>query len=193
MVYYSANSKEKVFHLPHCTFVRSIKADNRKSFATPEDARQNHYRQCNCCSPVGQRLRKERRTVEFFCQNHGASCYFRDGTLTVTTPRSKWKIIAVGNTNKLSLYHRNTRGIEDPYTPIPKYHHQKVHKDSIVEYLDYIVEHDYFRMRHPLQPIPVKKEKPRKGTKRWRAQQKKEKKIAKKNAVKNVYALLAAI
>ena len=193
MVYYSANSKEKVFHLPHCTFIKSIKADNRKSFATPEEARQSHYRQCNCCSPVGQRLRKEQRAVEFFCQNHGASCYFRDGMLTVTTPRSKWKIIAVGNNSKLSLYHRNTKGIEDPYTPIPKYHYQKVHKDAIVEYLGYIVEHDYFRMRHPLQFVPVKKEKPRKGTKRWRAQQKKEKKIAKKNAVKNVYALLAAI
>ena len=48
-------------------------------------------------------------------------------------------------------------------------------------------------MRSPLQPLPKKKEKPRKGTRRWRAQQEKEKKLAKRAAIRNVYALLEAI
>ena len=51
----------------------------------------------------------------------------------------------------------------------------------------------YYRMRTPLQPLPRKKEKPRKGTRRWRAQQQKEKKLAKRAAIRNVYALLEAI
>lgn len=193
MVFYSVVSKKKVFHLPHCSFVRSMKPENRKTFESPEEARANHYCQCGCCSPVGQRLRKERKAVTDFSQRNGASCYLHDGQLIVTTYMSKWKITVSGKANKLTLYHRNTLGVLDPASPFPKYHHQKVHCDSIVEYLNYIVEHDYYRMRTPLQLPPRKKEKPRKGTKRWKKQQKKEKKIAKRAAIRNVYALLEAI
>ena len=193
MVFYSVNSRKKVFHLPHCSHVRNIKPEHRRTFETPEEARKNHYILCSCCSPVGQRLRKERIRVEQFCQEYGAVVYLHDGQLIVSTPRSKWKIVAGGKANKLMLYHRNTRGIADPTSPFPKYHFQKVHKNTIVEYLEEVVEHDYFRMRSPLQPLPKKKEKPRKGTRRWRAQQEKEKKIAKRAAIRNVYALLEAI
>ena len=61
MVFYSNNSREKVYHLPHCSFVRVMNKENRKRFSSPEQARQVGYRLCNCCSPVGQRLRKERQ------------------------------------------------------------------------------------------------------------------------------------
>lgn len=193
MVFYSVNSRKKVFHLPHCSHVRNMKPEHRRTFDSPEEARKNRYIHCRCCSPVGQRLQKERVRVEQFCQEHGAIVYLHDGQLVITTPRSKWKIVAAGKANKLALFHWNTRGIEDPLSPFPNYHRQKVHKDTIVEYLEDIVEHDYFRMRSPLQPVSKKKEKPRKGTRRWKAQQKKEKKIAKRAAIRNVYALLEAI
>lgn len=197
MVFYSINSRKKVFHLPHCSFVRTIKAEYRKTFDSPEEARRNHYIQCNCCSPIGQRFRKEQNAIVSSCQRNGAICYLHDGTIIITTPRSKWKIIVTGKANKLHLYHKNTRGTEDPLSPLPHYHHQKVYCKTITEYIDYIVEHDCYRMRTPLQPLPKKtgksKSKPRKGTKRWKAQQQKEKQIAKRKAIRNVYALLDAI
>ena len=110
MVFYSVNSRKKIFHLPHCAHVRNMKPEHRRTFETPEEARKNHYILCSCCSPVGQRLRKERIRVEQFCQEHGAVVYLHDGQLIVSTPRSKWKIVAGGKANKLMLYHRNTRG-----------------------------------------------------------------------------------
>lgn len=118
MVFYSVDSKKKVFHLPHCSFVRNMKPENRKNFNSPEEARANHYRQCNCCSPVGQRLRRERLAVTTLSQQNGASCFLHDGQLIVTTRMSKWKIIVTGKANKLTLYHRNTMGIEDSASPL---------------------------------------------------------------------------
>lgn len=193
MVFYSNNSREKVYHLPHCSFVRVMNKENRKRFSSPEQARQVGYRLCNCCSPVGQRLRKERQAVTDFCQNRGVAYYMHDGQLTVTTPRSKWKIVVHGKENVLTLYHRNAERRESTDSPIPKYHYQSVHRNSIVEYLDYIVEHDYYRMRNPYQPHHCKTSKPPKGSKRWKKQQEKEKRIAKYQAVQQVYALLDTI
>ena len=104
MVFYSVNSRKNVFHLPHCSHVKKIKPEHRRTFESPEEARKEHYILCRCCSPVGQRFRKERTRVEQFCQEHGVIVYLHDGQLVVTTPRSKWKIVAGGKANKLMLY-----------------------------------------------------------------------------------------
>lgn len=193
MVFYSSISRKKVFHLPHCAHVRNINPRYRCTFESPEEARKNHYILCQCCSPVGQHLQKERVNIAHCCQENGAATYLHDGQLIVTTPHSKWKIVASGKANKLMLYHRNTKDIQDPLSPFPNYHYQKVRKNTILEYLEYIAEHDYYRMCTPLQTRQKKKSKPKKGTRRWKSQQKKEKTLAKRAAIKRVYALLDAI
>ena len=103
MVFYSTKSNEKVFHLPHCKIARRIRKEYKKQFATPEEARLAGYRMCNCCSPVGMRLRKEQKAVNQFCQENGVSCWLEDGQLHVHTPRSKWRIIVNGKATQLVL------------------------------------------------------------------------------------------
>lgn len=148
MVLYSAKSREKVFHLPHCKIARRIRKAYKKQFASQEEARATGYRMCSCCSPVGMRFNKERRAVKRFCQEHKISCWLEDGQLHIHTARSMWRIIVHGKNNKLALFHQNTLHEYDK-TPseIPGYHFQSVHCKTIVAYLEDIVHHDIFRRR----------------------------------------------
>lgn len=80
------------------------------------------------------------------------------------TPYSKWKIVPHDSSGYLQLFHMNTRG-KDRKNPRRNYHLQgDVLKDSITGYLKYIVDHDAFRLKHPL-PKPKKEHK--KGTKAY--------------------------
>jgi len=148
VVFYSKKSNEKVFHLSHCNIARRIRKDYKLKFDDPETARQAGYRQCNCCSLVGMRLRREQKAVDQFCQENGVSYRLEDGQLHVCTPRSKWRIIVSGKANKLFLYHKNSfQKHEKIPSIIPGYHSQAIRCKTIVEYLDYIVQHDAFRLK----------------------------------------------
>lgn len=146
MVFYSIKSNEKVFHLPHCKIVRRIRKENKRQFATPEEARAAGYRMCNCCSIAGIRLRKEQEAVNRFCQKNGISCWLDDGLLHVLTPQSEWRIIVSGKAHKLFLYHKNTYEKNEKIPSIvPGFHSQAIRSTTIVGYLDYIIQHDAFR------------------------------------------------
>lgn len=148
MVFYSKKSNEKVFHLPHCKIAHRIRKEYKLKFDDPTTARQAGYRQCNCCSPVGMRLRKEQKAVDQFCQENGVSYRLEDGQLHIRTPRSKWRIIVSGKANKLFLYHRNSYQKQEKIPSIvPGYHSQAIRHKTIVDYMDYIVQHDAYRLR----------------------------------------------
>lgn len=148
MVFYSTKSNEKVFHLPHCKIARRIHKEYKKQFATPEEARVVGYRMCNCCSPMGMKLRKEQEAVNQFCQENGVSCWLVDGQLHVITPRSEWRIIVNGKAKKLFLYHKNTyEKFEKIPSIVPGYHSQAARSETIVGYLEYIIQHDIYRRR----------------------------------------------
>lgn len=148
MVFYSTKSNVKVFHLPHCKIARRIRKEYKKQFATPEEARSAGYRMCNCCSPVGMRLRKEQEAVNQFCQENGVSCWLEDGQLPVITPRSEWRIIINGKAKKLFFYHKNTyEKFEKIPSIVPGYHSQAARSETIVGYLEYIIQHDIYRRR----------------------------------------------
>ena len=59
--------------------------------------------------------------------------------------------------------------------------------------LDYIIDHDYYRMMHPLYPAPQPKPAPVKGTKRYRKAQAREKRKAKKAAAWNVLSIIDSL
>lgn len=148
MVFYSIKSKEKVFHLSHCKIRQRMKKEYEQHFATPEEAREHGYRLCNCCCPIGTRLRKEQVSVNQFCQENGISCRLEDGQLHIRTPHSKWRIIINGKAKKLFLYHKNSFEKRERIPSIvPGYHSQAIRCDNIIGYLKYIVEHDTFRLQ----------------------------------------------
>ena len=68
-------------------------------------------------------------------------------------------------------------------------------KDSIYGYLEYIVEHEYYRMMHPVEIFHPKKNStpPQKGTKRYKKQQKMLKRIERKRSIVNVLNILDSL
>lgn len=148
MVFYSTKSTEKVFHLSHCKIRKRMNKEYEQHFASPEEARANGYRICNCCCSMGTRLRREQTAVNEFCQWNGVSCRLEDDQLHVSTPHSEWRIIINGKAKKLFLYHKNSyKKPEAIPSIVADFHSQAIRKESIIGYLQYIVEHDTFRLK----------------------------------------------
>ncbi len=109
--------------------------------------------------------------------------HYDDRCVWIYTPYSKWRIVSVENTGKFILCHKNT--FETPHdmdSLIPGDHIQKTKKSNILGYFKYIVEHEYYRMTHPVCPPQraKKRQPPRKGTKRYKNQKRREARYEKK-------------
>lgn len=91
------------------------------------------------------------------------------------------------------LYHRNdmeTDVIDDPNALIPNYHLQSCRRNTIVEYLEYIIAHDFYREKNPVKYSVKNKSNPQKGTKRHKKEMKKAKGREKRYKTKRVMDLI---
>lgn len=105
---------------------------------------------CDRCSPLGIRYGQARTQIESFCSQRGMQCVLRDGEIDVTTSIGGWRLVWKGK-DKIWLYHKNThRSHLTESEDIPGYHSQAIHKKTIMEYLEYIVQHDLYRKNSPL-------------------------------------------
>lgn len=193
MYYYSKNSRKKVVHSSDCFHIQYVEVDNVGSFETLEKVYQSGYRLCRHCSPIAKLYRKESNSMTEYCCKHAASFFFHDKFIGIHTPYSKWRIIPIEGTNGLALYHKNTYASKhDTESAVPGYHLQKVCKKSVHAYLEYIVEHEYYRMMNPVYIRPQKKakESPRKGTKRYKQQQAKAERYERRKAIANVLQII---
>ena len=71
LLVYSTGSHRRIAHFPHCKIINRIAKENRRTFASLEDAQEKGYRLCNCCPSVAQKYRKERKAVDAFCSENG--------------------------------------------------------------------------------------------------------------------------
>lgn len=194
MYYYSKTSKRHIIHTEGCCHHHAIRPDHMGIFHTLAEAWQAGYHLCKTCSPLAQMFQKEEKQLLECCRKNGLAVRLERDFLAVATPRSRWRILADENRNRTILYHGNdgTREQSSP-GPVPGYHHQHVNYATLQEYLDYIVDHDGYRMRNPLYPQPTPQAAPAKGTKRYRKAQAKEKRRAKKEATGRVLSLMDAL
>jgi hypothetical protein len=196
MLIYQKKSSRKIVHYSGCRYLKTHMDDNWGTFDSLAEAHAAGYRLCKCCSPIARHYRLEQKQILQYCAEAGLSCYQTDGSVNVTTPYSRWKIITSGRKNLLFLYHQNT----NPYwkddghiSIIPGYHSQAIRKDSIVEYLKSIVEHDAYRQIHPAYiPKPPKAERAPapKGSKRWHKEQRKATRLKRRSEIRNVMNLI---
>lgn len=191
MFYYSIDSKEKVVHYEGCHHLKNIKADNLKSFDSIHDVRKSEYRLCSCCSPITGHLKKEQAVLENYCLENGLLYFVHKGNLHIRTHHSKWKVLASNNKDVLELHHENSYEKEHDDS-VPGYHKQNFFSDSVLGYLEYINEHEYYRMLNPLH-IVTKKEPPKKGTRRYRGQQKALARKERKRQILNVINLIDSL
>ena len=196
MFYYSKLSHRKIVHLKKCYIAKRIRPETTGTFKTAKDAFDAGYRLCRCCNPVAKQYRKEEAALIDHCRRNGMLFRYSDRSFKITSMLGKW-IIQVTPNGKTTLYHKNTREAgNNAETEVDGFHKQKISYDTLIEYFDYISNHDRYRARHP-EPVPKKKHAvklpPRKGTKRWRAAQQKIKNHERRRAIRNVLDIIDSL
>ncbi|MBE6679519.1 MAG: hypothetical protein E7598_03255 [Ruminococcaceae bacterium] len=194
MFYYNKKSVGKVIHTQNCFHVFATDIERIDSFDTLSEAYGSGYRFCKHCNIMVNNYRKEEEMIADFCLKNGLSTWLQKSYIGIASPRSKWKLVIDHDVSGLDLYHRNTVAPDDCSGEIAGYHHQHdIKRSSIMDYLEYIVGHDSYRIWNPIYPkSPKKKEKapPKKGTRRYRNAQKRAKKDARRSAINNVIHLI---
>ena len=180
-----------IVHQSICQHIQNVSVEDVGSFENLEDAYAAGYRLCRHCSPIAKLYRKESDVLQGYCQSHAASVFFKDRFIGISTPISDWRIIPSGKGNEVVLYHKNTLG-DKKTGPVPGYHLQWVSQNTISGYLEYISDHDLYRNMHPLYPVQSKKNSPppMKGTKRYRKEQKRAAKKARRQSIAHVLTLI---
>ncbi len=197
MYYYCKNSKKKIIHSFECFHVNNTEIDNIGCFDSLTEAYERGYRLCKHCSPLIKHYKREDNEIVDFCRKNGLSVHLGNQCISIVSIGSKWKI-ALDKKNRIVLYHKNDfTTSKDRLSQISGYHLQgDARRNSIVAYLQYIVDHDYYRMLNPVY-IPEKKKKesppPRKGTKRYKSNQRRIEKYERKKAIKNVLDLIESL
>ncbi len=193
MYYHVKTTSGRIIHTEACFHIQNTAKENLIVFDSVLDACSHGYRFCKHCNPIAPLYIAEEQQILDYSRTNGISVHLGSRFIVVSSPRSRW-LITLDKRNRLALFHKNTINRSCATEPeIKGYHRQKdVQKETIQEYLVYIVEHDYFRMCNPIWEKP-KQEPARKGTKRYRKHMKQAKKLEKKQKVRNVIQLLASI
>lgn len=196
MYCYCKNSRKKIIHSIECFHVRKTEIDNIGWFESLSEAYEQGYRLCKHCNPLVKCYKREDNEIIDFCRKNGLSVRLESKYIYICSIKSKWKI-ALDKKNRLVLYHKNDFTTnKDHLSEISGYHLQgDVLRNSIIAYLQYIVDHDYFRMVNPLYIHQNKKVSPppKKGTKRYRKSQRRIEKNERKKAIKNVLDLIDSL
>lgn len=190
----SKNSKNHIVHTENCSYVARMNPANRVAYESLNNALQKGAHWCKKCSLLYCLYQEQAEEVRAYICGKDMFVQLDDVGLRVCTPYGRWYICQMRN-NALSLYHGNARrpkiGIN---TAMKGYHNQKVYGRDICKMLNYIYEHDLYRMAHP---VGVKKPKilrtPRPASQKGKAYRKKEQKyaraVARSNANKRVQFL----
>lgn len=158
--YYRIDEPEKRFHAAGCPCCQERKTEEGREVWKPlqsvEEAKALGLQRCGQCSGIGKRFENDREQILDYCAKHGLTCELEDDQLKVASGCGNWKLLVHGNDRKLWLYHKNTYNKDDPLHPtiVPGYHSQAYRAKTILEYLEYIVQHDAYRKNNPVKVYP---------------------------------------
>lgn len=129
-----------------------------------------------------------------FAKKNGLAVRIGGKRIFVESNMSEWQII-LDKSNEIALYHKNSfKTSRDGLSEVCGYHFQgDIRKNSIAEYLEYIVGHDYYRRLNPAHTPKKESPPPIKGTKRYKSTQRKIKKYERKRAIRNVLDLIDSL
>ena len=144
-------------------------------------------------APIWKYYHQEEDAIMDICMENFITCFLQGKSLVIETPVSIWKIITNGQKKSMFLYHRNEMDsdvVDDPNALIPNYHSQSCRRNTIVEYLEYIIAHDFYREKNPVKYSAKNKPDSQKGTKRHKKEMKKAKSRKKRYETKRVMDLI---
>ena len=190
-MYYSKAVSHPVLHTADCPHCQRINPENLMSIKSLKGIIDFGLRYCLTCNPWEKIMKKEEAAFAAHCASNGILFRRNKLGLRLTTPRSEWQIVYDGK--RTHLYHRNVLHEDKrPTDLIPGFHDQNVSCASLVQYCEYIVDHDYYRMLNPMYPKVVKTP-PIKGTKRYQKEQKQAERRVRREAISNMHRLIAAL
>lgn len=190
MYFYSKKSQRKIIHTMQCPYCIRMNREGMATFHTMEVAREKNYRLCQYCAPMGKYYRAEYREIKKYADENGMIFSYYDGTITVCTPYSQWKIIVNGRKRDMFLYHKNVYKNSFEKSLVPGYHSQSVRRNSILAYMNYIVKHDRYRLSNPSYQKPLTTGETKQGKKKYKRLVEKRKKQERYDSIMRVLALI---
>ena len=145
----SKKGSSKILHNQQCFYGKRMRPEDRQLFYTVEEGEKAGYHSCKYCSAIGRHYRKEATKIKQFCEENKIFLQHKSREIHVQTPLSHWKIVWNGKNGRIFLYHKNVfRRFMEEKEEVPGYHRQPVTKNSIYDYLKYIVIHDNWIFHH---------------------------------------------
>ena len=143
----SRKSADKMFHDQNCRYALMISPHNRVYYHTMAEAFSDGKIACSYCAALMKMILKEIDDLRGICEENGIGIVFNheDGTLEIQTEKSEWKLAPYGSKHRLRLYHKNKIEVPGEATPYEGYHLQKAWGKTIRDYLEYIVNHEYYK------------------------------------------------
>ena len=144
----SRRSSDKMVHDDHCRYAKMIAPHNREEFSTAHEAYCSGKTACIHCAAIMQKLKAEMTDLLNICEANGISILFdyTDGTLEIVSKVDKWKLAPAESGSKMYLYHKNTARFCKEICPFEGYHYQRQWYRSIRKHLEYIVQHDWYKI-----------------------------------------------
>lgn len=188
MYVYSKNSR--ILHTNLCCFAKRIHPENARYFHSLGEARAMKLCGCRMCSLIAVRARKEKKELTECAKKYNISYHFcpEDNTIEVKTTLEKWKIMYLGRNKVLKLFHQSELSYEGGGM-LPGYHEQNMNSKTLLGFFEYIGKHNAHRRANPLY-MDLATLPPRKGTKRYRKEQKRIERIKRKKAIVRVQRLI---
>ena len=144
MIYANKNSFKKIIHVKDCLYLKNKKQKNIIVFSDMRDAFKNGYTLCKKCNPIKKQYLQEEKFVINFAKANKLKVELREHEINIQSNQEQWKIVVARDGCGMALYHKNTGNrYSDNY--VPYYHNQGIEKETIVEYLKYIVKHGIYK------------------------------------------------
>jgi hypothetical protein len=181
----------KVVHFAGCRYLKRLQCNRVQCIDSYAEVKEKGLRVCKCCNPVMKEYHAQTDALVTFCAENGLILFAHNDAVHFQSRFSKWKVIP-HSAETFVVYHKNTTVREgDSESSVRGYHLQNLHAESLREVCEYVLDHDGYRIYHPVRKSGRKEPKPapQKGTKRWRREQARLQKQNRRREIQNVYSL----
>lgn len=143
MFYYSKNSRNKIIHVRGCHYIKNTDEAKLGDFKTVAAAYREGYNPCHHCSNILKLYRKEKKKVAKYKKENAIVIRLFPRYIEIKTDCGEWRILPSSTQGKTHLFHKNYKHRRSDYeSEIPGFHDQCVSRNTLKDYVGYIVHHD---------------------------------------------------
>ena len=198
--------KRKKVHYDNCIYCQRSEQKNRVEYETLDAALEDDAKPCKHCLTMNKQIKAEFEKMNAFAKNFNLKFTNQNGLIYIKDGMGKWKLVPADDGNTIYLFHKNTKQCvdESKNSYFIKYHKHKEEFTTIVEAMEYIVDHlsKYLTMPNLPQNLQDRaKSIIYKDTKRYKKKANKArdshtrylKRCDKREAVNNVFKIMATL